>query len=407
MKDIDKYPKRFQSLNSTDIAAMVKDAQIRLIYIAPAVTLEISRAIVDTYHLFKKLHNGFKVILDTDPEVYRLGYGDPKGLSFLQGNNIPMFREKGVRIGCLIIDFEAWLYAPTPHLLEADRLEGIPNAVKITLEEAMPLVDQILGNQHHQPEVGIEKIEVREVARIFKNLSENPPMRFDIARKVRVFASKLEYVETHLLNTQINRKTIKIPSHLFGGNIDEVAQQRLKSTWKLIGENSKLDSRWIQKKRDRILTKYTKSLGQSFGRVILIDQKKIFLEEMGVLKNEISDFGKTVEKTLTNELEKTQKDIFTLLGSRLVESPTPEIKREFPDLPTRPKDLELYIMDKVRMPHVEHLLGQMELVVQFKGVTIENIQAEPFQEALQKAFKYIEWDSLFSEDDAVLGEEGN
>jgi len=407
MNDLDMHPKAFQSLNSTDIAAIVKEAQIRLIYIAPAVTSEISNALVDTYQQFKNSSNAFKVVLDTDPEVYRLGYGDPKGLSLLQDNDIPIFREKGVRIGCLIVDFQAWLYAPTPHLLEADRPEGIPNAVKITLEEAMPLADQIFGNQQHQSEVGSEKIEIREVAEILKNLDENPPMRFDIARKVRVFASKLEYVETHLLNTQINRKTIKIPSHLFGGNFDEEAQQRLKSTWKLIGEDSKLDSRWIQKKRDKILTKYTKSLGQSFGRVILIDQKKIFLEEMGELKNEISDYGKTVEKTLTSELEKTQKDIFTLLGSRLVESPTPEIKREFPDLPTRPKDLELYIMDKVRMPRVEHLLDQMELVVQFKGVTIENIQAEPFQEALQKAFKYIEWDSLFSEDDAVLGEEGN
>ena len=404
MSDLEKISKTFQSLNSADIAAIVKDAQVRLVYIAPAVTSEISVALVETYQQFKNLDNAFKVVIDTDPEVYRLGYGDPNGLSYLQKNNIPMFCEKGVRVGCLIVDFQAWLYAPTPHLLEADRPEGVPNAVKITLEEAMPLADQILGNQKHQPQIGNERIEVQEVARILKNLDENPPMKFDLARKVRVFASKLEYVETHLLNTQINRKTIKIPSDLFGGNIDEDAQQRLKSTWKLISENSDLNSRWIQQKRDKIISKYTKSLRQPFGRVILIDHKKIFLEEISELQEEISEFGKTVEADLKAEIEKTQRDILDLLSNRLLENPTPEIKREFLVLPQNPKDLEPYIMDKIQMPQLEHLLSQMELVVQFKGVTVENIQSEVFQKALQKTFRYINWDSLFTENDAVLGQ---
>ena len=404
MRDLEKISKTFQSLNSSDIAAIVKEAQIRLIYIAPAVTSEISVALVETYQQFKNSDNAFKVVLDTDPEVYRLGYGDPKGLSFLQKNNIPIFCEKGVRVGCLIVDFQAWLYAPTPHLLEADRPEGVPNAVKITLEEAMPLADQILGNQKHQPQIGNERIEVQEVARILKNLDENPPMKFDLARKVRVFASKLEYVETHLLNTQINRKTIKIPSDLFGGNIDEDAQQRLKSTWKLISENSDLNSRWIQQKRDTIISKYTKSLGQPFGRVILIDHKKLFLEEISELQEEISEFGKTVEAELKAEIEKTQRDILELLSNRLLENPTPEIKREFLVLPQKPKDLEPYIMDKIQMPQLEHLLSQMELVVQFKGVTVENIQSEVFQKALQKTFRYINCNLLFTENDAVLGQ---
>jgi len=108
---------------------------------------------------------------------------------------------------------------------------------------------------------------------------------------------------------------------------------------------------------------------------------------------------------LRKELEKTQSDILSLLRNRLFNNLPSEIENVFANRPRKPMDLDPYILDKIHFPDPKELLAEMTLSVQFKGITIENIQAGKFQEALTRAYPYDNWDSFFREDDAVLGEE--
>jgi hypothetical protein len=62
------------------LVEFVGSARERLVVIAPAVTLPVAEAICAKWH---ELRNDVTIVLDTDPEVYRLGYGDEAALNRL------------------------------------------------------------------------------------------------------------------------------------------------------------------------------------------------------------------------------------------------------------------------------------------------------------------------------------
>ena len=54
-------------------------------------------------------------------------------------------------------------------------------------------------------------------------------MKFDVARKVRVFNARIEFVEFELRGLSISRKTVQIPSDLLGLAKEPKAQKLLHS----------------------------------------------------------------------------------------------------------------------------------------------------------------------------------
>jgi hypothetical protein len=77
------------------------------------------------------------VILDADPEVYRLGYGTISALKHLQGasnlNQLDLRTQAGGRIGVVISDDVTMLFAPVPMLIEAgSTTNDKPNAIILT-----------------------------------------------------------------------------------------------------------------------------------------------------------------------------------------------------------------------------------------------------------------------------------
>ena len=73
-----------------------------------------------------------------------------------------------------------------------------------------------------------------------QNLEANPPVRFDVARKVRVFNARFEFVEFELHGLSLSRKRVPIPSDLMGLAKDPKAQELLRSSFQLIGGNSEV-----------------------------------------------------------------------------------------------------------------------------------------------------------------------
>jgi hypothetical protein len=86
------------------LVGLIGRARNRLVVIAPALT----RAVADApSHRFDELGRlDVTVILDSDPEVYRLGFGDQAALETIRAasaNSLSDLREQaGVRIGVII-----------------------------------------------------------------------------------------------------------------------------------------------------------------------------------------------------------------------------------------------------------------------------------------------------------------
>ena len=65
-----------------------------------------------------------------------------------------------------------------------------------------------------------------EVDSLRKNLDDNPPQAFNIARRMTVFNSHFEFAELELTGVNIARKRVRIPNHLLAARGESLASHR-------------------------------------------------------------------------------------------------------------------------------------------------------------------------------------
>ncbi|MGA7460560.1 MAG: hypothetical protein WBW69_10060 [Candidatus Korobacteraceae bacterium] len=127
-----------------------------------------------------------------------------------------ILQQQGLRVGLIITDETMTIFAPTPLLIEAGgrpgerrnaiRLEGHAPAPRDTGSDADPSDLNLVVSP-------IEKVDVEKAC---ADLEANPPAKFDLARKVRVFNSRIEFVEFEVRGAALSRKTVPIPADLMG-----------------------------------------------------------------------------------------------------------------------------------------------------------------------------------------------
>lgn len=396
----DHPPKSFQCLTQQLLADYIGTADHRLIYIGPGMTKLVATACVHSFN-HKQDASDFecKIVLDTNPDIFRLGYGESNSLEIFEQSKIPVMKQSGIRIGCLVVDFSAWIFTPTPLLVEDPKDVKI-NAIKITYEEAIPLIQSILGSQSSPPEVGPECLTTTDVKSIQKDLEDNPPQSFDLARKIRVFSSKLEYVDFHVSKTQLSRFQVSIDSKLLGG-LTKNAQERVNTTWKLFSNSGRISTDWITERRKKITNKYLRQLGKPYGNVILKTDKADFLKDVNKLDKDIKDFDENKRDAVRKELEKTKEQMLQYLRRPLFKNPPEELMRELVFRPSKPEDLDPYILSLLKIPTVDEVMQRMEVTTHFKSISPENLDDEEFKQSLKKTYPHVNWTQFFSESDAI------
>lgn len=92
-----------------------------MVVIAPALTKPVASAVADRMADLGTL--SMTVILDADPEVYRLGYGDVEALDIIRKASIvaqfDLREQPGVRIAIVMSDDQTLIYSPVPRNIEA------------------------------------------------------------------------------------------------------------------------------------------------------------------------------------------------------------------------------------------------------------------------------------------------
>ncbi len=66
--------------------------------------------------------------------------------------------------------------------------------------------------------IGLKKVPTKQIEQITENVDKDQPAEFDIARKVRVFNSRIEFVEFKLIECDFKRRTIPLKSSFFAKN---------------------------------------------------------------------------------------------------------------------------------------------------------------------------------------------
>lgn len=223
---------------------LIGKARQRIVFVAPGVTEKVANALGHCFSQEDKLR--IEVVLDADPEVYRLGFGTVEGITKLKShadaNHFPLRHQAGIRLGILISDDKTLIYAPTPQLIEAGSTSAEkPNAVLLDGGDTSSIAKAAGAGPDALPmsgEIGKGSLTPQQLQAVTDDLKRNPPKPFDLARQANVFSSQLQYVEFHVDNYKLTNMLAPIPTDLLGLAGDEDLERRWTSRFRLFDAES-------------------------------------------------------------------------------------------------------------------------------------------------------------------------
>jgi len=398
------------------LVSLIESAKERVVFVAPGVSQLIAEALARKWTDIGP--HAVRVVLDVDPEVCRLGYGTQEGLKLLRDRAANLHtlvcHHPGVRIGLLIADEATLVYSPTPLLVEAGSTQPErPNAIQLDAPPPEVIRDIGLGaNGDKDRVIGLDGVESSTIQKVETDLKSNPPVKFDLARQVRVFTSRFQFVELEMIGIYISRKRVPIPGNLVGLAHNKNVESQFHAHFNLVNqakfevkvdEKRTLTEKSLHESRQRIMRNFLIPL-KGYGSVVLRANKDKLVESVDKLKEDVKVFQQGVQKEL-------QKGIDENIAA-LVEGLFPAVKQNPPDEYTKyfgpviPEDQ----LRKMLTGDITHAFGQANQLVQemkvsliFKDLTYESLKDETFLEIAKEAIPGIE--SLHEEYDAARAKE--
>ena len=317
---------------------------------------------------------------------------------------------KGLRICALVYDDEGIIFAPTPLLIEAGKKEpDQPNAIKASPDQVkaiiialVPSIDQEdLFESSPTPEIGGTEISPLQIQQVTNSIQQNPLQKFDVARRVQVFSSAIEFVELELKGCEIQRHTVSISADLLVGKADTQTKKQLKAGFNIIEKGSSLSGVSIRNQLNELKKKHTRIIPK-YGHVLLKSNKNSFIEAVEELKKQISIFQSDVEKNISSEIEKAKDRLLDMLYPAAKENPPDDLHAQVNGNPSE-EQVKRYLKLKLDsiFPTPEKLINAMSLSYIVKAVTYETISCEDFQESIKKVYPLMEWDQMYEEYDAA------
>lgn len=416
----------FCTLTSAAMAEFIESATKSVCFAGPGMQLPVAHAMVKaSERLGREMVN---VCLDFNERVMRMGYGSIEAVSLLADAGIAVCSAPGIRTGLLIADDRGFLFTPTPLYLESEPepLSSAPNALRISGEqvrEAMvrlsPAAKAIAIAQantseektriHELPvDVHSTTIDKPQLAEVKAGLNQAPPVRFDLARQVRVFEPYLQYVELNLTGAAIQKHKLAIPTTIqkLGGGKD--IEDRLRTTFDLIEKGSKFSSKPLEDTLNEIRKNFTPSLGKDHGRVVLKAVKPRLTERLNVFRMKLQAHQISVEKELQKNLDASRQQIVEYYLPRVIKSPPDALLGQLLSEASFKEDAKRWLsaeLDRV-FPKAASLVSGMKLDERYKDVTFETLNQKDFLVSVKTAFPNVDWDKTYSEFKAAGEQKG-
>lgn len=406
----------FCSLSSVRIAELVRTAQHAVCYAGPGIQLDVAQAMAETAQRLGP--EMMTVSVDFDDRVMRMGYGDAGAVKLLFEAGIPVQTSPGLRTALVIVDSEGYIFTPTALYLEAEPTgSGSSNAVRMSREQVAqalarlsPAAKAIAVAQAETPEAKqrIESVTVdvvsapitpKELAEVSTNLKEVPPVRFDLARQVRVFEPYLQYVELKLTGAAIQRHRLAIPASIqkLGGS--EELENRLRTTFDLIERGSTLSSKPLEDALNEIRKNFTPSLGKDHGRVVLKAAKPRLVERLAEFRAKLDAHQRTVAADLQKHLDASREQIVAYYQARVIEARPDALLGQSLSGEISEDAAKKWIngeLDRV-FPSAESLIHEMKLDERYKDVTFETLNRDDFLKSVKEAFPTVDWEKAYKE----------
>jgi len=396
----DNYMNTEPSITNIDDEKLVyhiSRAKNRIVYMSPGISDQVAHALSIAW--MRLGNQAVYVILDVDPEVCRLGYGTLEGIKTIldQATKLgaQVFQQPGVRIGLLIADKTTIVYSPTPLLIEAgSKQPERPNAIQlssppneITEEIGLGCSDQV------EQLIGKREIELKDIQKTEYDLKTNPPVKFDLARKVRVFISKFQFVEFEMSGCYISRKKVPISSDLVGLAKETNLQKQFHAHFDLISQNSlevkngnrTLTEASMRKKKEEISKRFLISL-KGYGSVLLRVNKDDFLKAVKDLEADVNSFKQGVVCDLQKHMDQNAESLVDALLPAVIQNPPEEYTKFFGVEISKDQLKENLKRDiKKSFGNAQNLIQDMIVKVLFKDLTYESLNDAKFLKVAREA----------------------
>jgi hypothetical protein len=385
------------------LVGLIARARNRLVVIAPALTQAVSDALSRRFDDLGRLD--VTVILDSDPEVYRLGFGDQAALETIRAasaNSLFDLREQeGVRIGVVISDDTMMVYSPVSKNIEAGSISvEKPNAIVLTgsaTDCIATAAGSDTGEDARPPEVGNKALEPAKVQQMQTDLKANPLKPFDITRKMNVFTSKVQYVEFSASNYRLTTRQIPLPPELVDVADDDLRNRissRIRAPLDGIGklevkiehdgksESIKVDDDWLNKERKRIEDEYTFPIN-NFGRVILYSDRDAFDKATSRFKSVVGKYQVALRDALVTKQSEFEKRIVDEFSRRWEQNPPKHFARW--GIEPTPEKIRAELQKLAQELFQSAITFDPPVVkILYKNVGPENIRDERFLDALKR-----------------------
>jgi hypothetical protein len=396
------------SLSTDQLVDLISSATRRVAFLAPGVQMPVAQALAGALRRLDQ--NSVNIIVDTRPDVFRLGYGTLEALEHL--NQVAnecgtlVCHQEGVQVGVLLADDVLAVYAPKPLLVaESDVELGEVNGLVIGLgdnasdvAEQLGATDSLLGR-----EFGLEGVSNFGMSELKAELEKNPPQKFELARTVRVFNARFEFVELELKGSKVTSKEVTLPKDLIAVPSADV-QRKLKTSYRLIDQSDVIAKaqQEVEELRKEIEKRFLRVI-PGFGMAVLRTDRDLFDTAMTDLAQCVALFQSVVDGELEVAVERSVAEIAGALAPAIEANPTDEYlqwakwRNEATAL--------LFVKDHLRGCFAEAAksVQRISVNVVIKGVTYESLKDERFLGAAKKAFPELE--ELFNEFEAARASE--
>ena len=399
-------------LTSEDIAKHIREAGDTCLLITPGVDGIVADALRERA---QRPTTKASVVIDGSHHAERSGYGETSAWRDLM-DVTELKAMPGTRLGLLVTERGAWLFAPRAGRLDPREEEGLSAvALGTHCEEARALSERIVGCRSQSPQTNAdggeghsedlpdsrvhdgdepratsETITKEDVEQAEKAIEEHPPRDYAKEREISVYTAFVGYIEMRLAGASLGKGArLKIPNELVERGLGEhEVRKRINESVKInLEEDVDTGVREINERVNAIRTLYTRQLGEPHGRIYRKRQRKELEGHLKDLRKEIARANSALEDKIETALKKQLDDLAETYARQTTRGTLPEMNKE------RMSEL---------LHRAWHEAGavrrrEVELEVTFKDLTWETLQDATMRERIVEQFPDLENSTLYRE----------
>ncbi len=403
-------------MSDAKAAAFIQSARRRVVLAAPAMRSDSAKAIIEAMQRLGQ--ESVRIIMDCDEEVFRLGFGAIDAVELLGEAECVVQQCSGLRIGVLICDDRAWVFAPTALYVQAEvHSDETPNAVELRADDVERIVWRLSPQEREaatreelppnlraelegaDTEIGVDRVSGADFAKAKEALDIAPPIPFDVARQVRVFTPYMQYVDIRLLGCNIERRRVVIPKSIQGVGAAAEIEGRIKTTFDLIERGGTVSSQSLQRELNEIRDNFTRSLRKPWGRVILRSKRGEFDDRISELLQKLELYKQEAQANMAEYLDQSRRQVVEYYLRFVMESPPDALRGQIMTRRPSEADCRAWLDAELKrvFPSPAAIIKEMKLEVHYRDVTYETLNEDGFAEEVRKAYPHVPWDKPFEE----------